>query len=181
MGKSTPFPEDSASESDFDGLYEELRRLAKRRLDELPPGQTLQPTALVHEAWLRLEGRESPLPPGRRSLMFLVVRAMRDLLVEDARRKGALKRARIDSRIPLESVATSTELEGDGVLAVDEALAALEGENSELAQLVGLRYFAGLTVPEVSEFLGVSVSTVERQWAYARAWLRRYMDNASSE
>jgi RNA polymerase sigma factor (TIGR02999 family) len=165
---------------DFDALYEELRRLARQRLAELPPGQTLQPTALVHEAWLRLAGRTSPLPPGRRALMFLVTRAMRDLLVEDARRKGALKRGGAQARVPLEDGESAHAVGGEDVLAVDEALEALEHESPDAAPVVGLRYFGGLTVPEVAEALECSVSTVERQWAYARAWLRRRMDGNRS-
>lgn len=161
---------------DFARLYAELQRLARRRLSELPPGQTLQPTALVNEAWLRLAGRDSPLPPGRRSLMFLVSRAMRDILVEDGRRKAALKRGGERQRVSLDDEALVGAAAGEeDVLAVHEALAELEREDPESAEVVALRYFAGFTVPEVAEALAVSVSTVERQWVYARAWLRRRM------
>ena len=172
---------DSASEapdSDFAGLYDELRALARRRLGELPPGQTLQPTALVHEAWMRVAGRDSPLPPGRRSLVFLIGRAMRDTLVEDARRKGALKRGSSPQRVELTEDAALAPGDGFEVLAVHEALEALEVEDPESAQVVLLRYFTGLTVPEVAEALDCSVSSVERRWGYARAWLRRRMDQS---
>lgn len=165
---------------DFDLLYAELRRLAQRRLAELPPGQTLQPTALVHEVWLRMAGRESPLPAGRRPMLFLATRAMRDLLVEDARRKSTLKRSGSRGAVPLEDAACvqSSEVRPEELLAVHAALEALELESSEAAEVVNLRYFGGLTVPEVAEALGRSVSTIERQWVYARAWLRRRMDEA---
>ncbi len=163
---------------DFGELYAELRSLAQRRLAQLPPGQTLQPTALVHEAWMRLAGRESVLPEGRRSLMFLVMRAMRDLLVEDARRKASLKRGGVRSRAPIEEIPISNDGDLEDVLAVHEALEALELESPESAKIVGLRYFAGLTVPETAEVMSCSVSTVERQWSYARSWLRRHMDGA---
>lgn len=170
-----------SSPPDFDALYDDLRRLAQRRLAELPPGQTLQPTALVNEAWLRLAGRESPLPPGRRPLMFLVSRAMRDLLVEDARRKGTRKRAASGERVSLEAAEQAAGSGAEEVLAVSEALEALERENEETAQVVQLRYFGGLTIPEIADTLGRSVSTIERQWVYARAWLRRRMADARGD
>jgi RNA polymerase sigma factor (TIGR02999 family) len=166
---------------DFTALYDELRALAQRRLAELPPGQTLQPTALVNEAWLRIAGRDSPLPPGRRTLVFLVSRAMRDLLVEDARRKAALKRGGERERVPLDDQGLGDDDGHLELLAVHEALQALEAEDPDSAQVVSLRYFAGLSVPEVAEGLGVSVSTVERQWVYARAWLRRRMSARGEE
>lgn len=165
----------------FEALYGELRRLAQRRLAELPPGQTLQPTALVHEAWLRLARRGSPLPPKRESLVFLMTRAMRDLLVEDSRRKAALKRGGTGERVSLEAADAQVASEGEEVLAVDEALQALEHESPEAAQVVGLRYFGGMTIPEIAEATACSVSTVERQWTYARAWLRRHMDLPPSD
>jgi RNA polymerase sigma factor (TIGR02999 family) len=175
-----PLPTDSSQGSqaeppDFAALYDELRALAQRRLAELPPGQTLQPTALVNEAWLRIAGRDSPLPPGRRTLVFLVSRAMRDLLVEDARRKAALKRGGTSERVPLDAQDLLADNDHEELLAVHDALRGLEAEDPDSAQVVALRYFAGLSVPEVAEALGVSVSTVERQWTYARAWLRRSM------
>jgi RNA polymerase sigma factor (TIGR02999 family) len=105
---------------------------------------------------------------------------MRDLLVEDARRKGALKRGGAQARVPLEDGESAHAVGGEDVLAVDEALEALEHESPDAARVVGLRYFGGLTVPEVAEALECSVSTVERQWAYARAWLRRRMDGNRS-
>ncbi|MCA8979755.1 MAG: sigma-70 family RNA polymerase sigma factor [Planctomycetes bacterium] len=169
------------SHPDFEALYDELRRLAQRRLAELPPGQTLQPTALVNEAWLRLAGRDSPLPPGRRATMFLVSRAMRDLLVEDARRKGTRKRGASGERVPLEAADRAVDSGTEDALAVSEALEALERESEATAQVVQLRYFGGLTIPEIADALGRSVSTIERQWVYARAWLRRRMAEAGEE
>lgn len=160
----------------LEGLYDELRAIARRRLAGLPPGQTLQPTALVNEAWMRVAGRDSPLPPGGRALMFLISRAMRDTLVEDARRKGALKRG--GERVELGAEPELPAGDPLQVLAVHEALEALEREDPEHAEVVALRYFGGLSVPEVAEALGCSTSSVERRWTYARAWLRRRMDGA---
>ncbi len=172
-----PTPGDPASSPELDATYDKLRAMARRWIAELPPGQTLQPTALVHEAWIRLEGRESQLPPGSRTFLFLMGRAMRDTLVESSRRKGALKRGSHAARVELGEDEAAEERAALELLDVHEALLELEREDPESAQVVLLRYFAGLTVPEIAEGLGCSVSSVERRWGYARAWLRRRMSD----
>jgi RNA polymerase sigma factor (TIGR02999 family) len=154
-------------------VYERLRGLARSRMAGLSAGQTLQPTALVHEAYLRLVGRESPEFENRRHFFFAASRAMRDILVEDARRKASLKRGGDVRHLDADDVALPIEPPSDDVIDLARALARLEKEDPERAEVVMLRYFAGLSNQETSEVLGVSRSTVERRWRYARAWLRR--------
>jgi RNA polymerase sigma factor (TIGR02999 family) len=155
-------------------VYDELRRLAAAQLAGEKAGHTLQPTALVHEAYLRLVGGEQPRDwTGRGHFLGAAAEAMRRILVDAARRKGALKRG--GGRPPAElrdddwiSLTDPAE-----VLAVDEALAKLAAVDPPAAELVKLRYFAGLTVPEAAAALGLETRTTERLWKYARAWLRR--------
>jgi RNA polymerase sigma factor (TIGR02999 family) len=153
-------------------VYQELRNLARSRMARTPPGQTLQPTALVHEAYLRLIGSADAGWDGRGHFFGAAARAMRDILVDQARRKGSLKRGGDRNRVPLDHVAPEFETNADEVLALDEALRKLEVEDPEKAELVMLRYFAGLTAKETAELLGVSLGTVERRWRFVRAWLR---------
>jgi RNA polymerase sigma factor (TIGR02999 family) len=154
-------------------VYRELRRLAAGHLAREAPGQTLQATALVHEAYLRLVGSApNQAFDGRGHFFAAAAEAMRRILVENARRKGRLKRGNGRARVEL--------LEGDLVvddpphelLAVDESLERLGAEDPEAADLVKLRYFAGLSVEEAAEALGLSRATAYRHWAYARAWVR---------
>jgi RNA polymerase sigma factor (TIGR02999 family) len=154
-------------------VYEELRTLARARLRKTPPGQTLQPTALVHEAYLRVIGSEDPGWDGRGHFFAAAARAMRDILVEQARRKMALKRGGDRHRVAIERAEPSIAPPSDDVLAVDEAVKRLEQDDPRKGEIVNLRYFARLTTAETAAALGVSVGTVEREWRYIRAWLQR--------
>jgi RNA polymerase sigma factor (TIGR02999 family) len=154
-------------------VYDELRTLARARLRQMPPGQTLQPTALVHEAYLRLVGREEAGWEGRGHFFAAAACAMRDILVEQARRKKALKRGGDRQRVDPEHVEPVFELPSDDILAVDEAVRRLEQDDPRKGQIVNLRFFARLTTAETAAALGVSVGTVEREWRYIRAWLQR--------
>ena len=152
-------------------IYDELRRLAAQMLAREKPGQTLQPTALVHEAYLRLAGRNVPRAYKDRSHFFAAAAsAMRRILIDNARRKQTQKRGGGLEREPLEPVAApgpDAEL-----LALDQALEKLAAADPLKAKLVELRYFVGLTSDEAAEVLGISPSTADRHWAYARAWLQ---------
>jgi RNA polymerase sigma factor (TIGR02999 family) len=155
-------------------VYEELRKLAAQKLAQEKPGQTLQATALVHEAYVRLvDVEKAPHWNSRGHFFAAAAEAMRRLLVESARRKGRQKRGGELRRhdIQLHEPA-ARDLDGD-VLAVDEALAQLALEHPAKAELVKLRYFAGLTLSEAASALGVSAATADRYWKYARAWLAR--------
>lgn len=170
--------EDSAFGADelLPMVYGELRRLARSRMGRIPPGQTLDPTALVHEAWVRISDRRPEGWSGRAEFFHAAARAMRDILVEDARRKGSLKRGGDRQRVVLnEQHAISVEAPSDDVLALDESIARLGESYPDAARVVSLRYFTGLTTEEVAEVEGVSVSTVERTWRFARAWLRDHL------
>jgi len=154
-------------------VYAELRSLARARLRKLPPGQTLQPTALVHEAYLRVAGAEDPGWDGRAHFFGAAARAMRDILVEEARRKLARKRGGDRGRVDIEAAAPRLEAPPEDVLAVHEALGRLEAEDPRKGQIVNLRYFARLTAAETADALGMSVATLGREWRYIRAWLER--------
>jgi RNA polymerase sigma factor (TIGR02999 family) len=154
-------------------VYEELRKLAAQRLAREPEGQTLQPTALVHEAYVRLAGDGDAARWANRAHFFAAAaEAMRRILIDNARRKQTVKhggeRRRVDQA---EVAAPASETTLDDLLALDEALEKLAADAPEKAQLVKLRYFAGLTTAEAAEALGVSLATAERHWTYARAWL----------
>ncbi len=162
-------------------VYGELRQLAEQRLAQEKPGQTLQPTALVHEAYLRLVGRgDEPRWDSRGHFFAAAAEAMRRLLVENARRKHRLKRGGNRQRVDLEQVEAVSAAPSDDILALNEALDLLAAEDAQKAELVKLRYFAGLTVEEAGRCLGVSRATADRYWAYARAWLFDRL-NAGSE
>src|SRR5438876_5522927 len=152
-------------------VYDELRKLAQSRLAQLPPGQTLQPTALVHEAYLRLLGKEDLHLESQRHFFFAAARAMRDILVEQARRKAGPARGGGRRRQELDEACTVIEPPADNVLAVHEALHELEKQDPVKAQIVLLRYFSGLTTHETAEVLGLAERTLDRQWRYIRAWL----------
>jgi RNA polymerase sigma factor (TIGR02999 family) len=152
-------------------VYDELRKLAALRLAQERPGQTLQATALVHEAYLRLVGNdESRGWKSRGHFLAAAAQAMRRILVDNARRKGARKRGVGLERQPLDEVAASQP--SDELLALDEALQALASTDPVKARLVELRYFAGLTGEQAAEVLGISPATADRHWAFAKAWLR---------
>jgi RNA polymerase sigma factor (TIGR02999 family) len=156
-------------------VYEELRKLAAARMAAEKPGQTLQPTALVHEAYLRLVGGgELRAWDGRGHFFAAAAEAMRRILVDDARRRQSRKRGGEMRRVDLDAVVPvppPEESAADDLLALDEALRQFEAEEPLRARLVKLRYFAGLSIPEAAVALGVSVATAKRHWVYARSWL----------
>ncbi len=151
-------------------VYEELRTLASQRLAQERPGLTLQPTALVHEAYLRLLGDESPPWNGKGHFFAAAALAMRRILVENARKKGAVKWGGGISRVPLQEFHRILD-SPDDVLDLDEALTRFAAEEPAKAELVQLRFFAGLGTAEAAEALGISLATAERWWSYAKAWL----------
>lgn len=162
-------------------VYEELRKLAAVRMAQERPGQTLQATALVHEAWLRLVGAEEPRSWNSRGHFFgAAAEAMRRILVDRARQKGRVRHGGGLERIDLEHVTLATEDSDDTVLAIHEALEKLAGESAQKAEIVKLRYFTGLEHAEIARVLGVSEPTVRRHWAYARAWLYAELKQNSS-
>jgi RNA polymerase sigma factor (TIGR02999 family) len=156
-------------------VYTELRRLAAHKLAGEAAGQTLQATALVHEAWLRISGSKAPVWDGRRHFFAAAAEAMRRILIENARRKlavrhgGGLHRTGLE---PDELLITGGAPEAE-LLAVDETLDALAAHDARKAALVKLRYFAGLTLEAAGAALGISERTAKRDWAYSRAWLFR--------
>jgi RNA polymerase sigma factor (TIGR02999 family) len=153
-------------------VYDELRRLAAHRLAQENPGQTLQPTALVHEAYLRLVGTDAgPTWNGRGHFFGAAAEAMRRILIDQARRKHRPKHGGDRARLELDELVLSSADRADDLLALDEALTALAREEPAKAELVKLRYFAGLTLEEAAACLGISLSTAKRHWALARAWL----------
>ena len=158
-------------------VYDELRRLAAQKLAQEKPGQTLQPTALVHEAYLRLVGKgDEPPWNGRGHFFAAAAEAMRRILVENARRKKSLKRGGDQVAPGPRRMRTSPRRIREDLLALDEALDKLATGNRQAADLVQLRYFAGLTLPEAAQVLGISPRTAGRLWVYARAWLRREVE-----
>jgi RNA polymerase sigma factor (TIGR02999 family) len=157
-------------------VYEELRRLARARLARHGPDQTLTPTELVHETYLRLAGRRDGFE-GRSHFFFAASRAMRDYMVERVRRKASLKRGGAYSRVPAaDHVAIAAPRED--LLDLERALSKLERESPAASRVVVLSYFGGLTHPEIAEVLGLSRATVERRWVYCRAWLRRELSSS---
>lgn len=160
----------------FPPVYEELRKLASARLSGTPSHGTLQTTALVHEAYLRLVGRHEEGWEGMRHFYFTAARAMRDILVEHARRKSSQKRGGDRERIPLDDLTVTLASEPDEVLALDRALGKLEGEDAEGHRLVLLRFFTGVTMEEAAKLMEVSLRTAERKWRFLRAWLAREME-----
>jgi RNA polymerase sigma factor (TIGR02999 family) len=153
-------------------VYEELRKLAAQKMAQEAPGQTLQPTALVHEAWLRLGADGQPPWRDRAYFFAAAAEAMRRILVERARRRTALKRGVRSDRVRLDEVEIPLAAADDErLLAVDEALEQFAAINPREADLVKLRYFAGMTFEEAASVLGIAVPTAKEWWAYARAWL----------
>jgi RNA polymerase sigma factor (TIGR02999 family) len=152
-------------------VYAELRRLAAVLTGQLPPGQTLQPTALVHEAYLKLVRDRDPGWEGRRHFFGAAAQAMREILVDQARRKASLKRGGHGRRVDLIEGLALIEPPTDNVEALDEAIQQLQAEEPRLAEIVMLRYYTGLSVEETAAVVGLSVSTVTREWRFARAWL----------
>jgi len=153
-------------------VYDELRKLATARMAEEKPGVTLQPTALVHEAYVRLVGKDASPPWNSRGHFFAAAaEAMRRILVEAARKKRRLKHGGGRTRVDLDDLPANPGQRDDDLLALDEALNALAQEAPAKAELVKLRYFAGLTLEQAAECQGISLATAKRHWAIARAWL----------
>ncbi|MCC7389299.1 MAG: sigma-70 family RNA polymerase sigma factor [Phycisphaerales bacterium] len=157
-------------------VYQELHRLAQARMRRTPPGNTLQTTALIHEAYLKLVGSGDPGWSGRHHFFGAAARAMRDILVDQARRKASVKHGGGLRRVDLDEADIVLDEAPERVLALDEALRKLEAEDARLGEIVMLRYFAGLTQGETAAALGVSERTVERDWRYIKAWLRRELE-----
>jgi RNA polymerase sigma factor (TIGR02999 family) len=156
-------------------VYDELRKLAAQKLTHEKPGQTLQPTALVHEAYLRLVdgAQEAPNWANRRHFFVAAAEAMRRILVESARRKSAVKHGGAAKRVDFDESLPVSEESPDNLLALEEALTELEGHDAPAGQLVKLRYFAGLSHQEAAELLGITRRAADRLWALARAWLHQ--------
>jgi RNA polymerase sigma factor (TIGR02999 family) len=155
-------------------VYDELRKLAAQKLAQEKPGQTLQATALVHEAYLRLVDVDKAEHWDSRGHFFAAAaEAMRRILIDNARRKRRPKHGGDRQRIDLEQAVALVEPLSDDVLALDDALHRLEATDPVAGQVVKLRYFAGLTMPQAAEALGISLRTAERNWTYARTWLHR--------
>lgn len=152
-------------------VYDELRKLAASRLARTPPGNTLQPTALVHEAYVRLVGSQDPSWNSRGHFFGAAALAMRQILVDQARRKAAIKHGGERQRQELSEPAAEFELPSEDMLALDEALRRLEQQDERKYRIVMLKYFAGLTNEETAEAVGVSTPTVEREWRFIRAFL----------
>ena len=160
-------------------VYGELRKLAAHKMAGEDPGQTLQPTALVHEAWLRLAGEEKDRWEGRAQFFSAAAEAMRRILIERARGKARLKRGGDWQRVDLESLDLAATTDADTLLAVHEALDKLAAIEPAGAELVKLRFFAGLSNADAARALGLAERTAKRTWAYARAWLSQELTRKS--
>ena len=154
-------------------VYEELRRVARARLRQEQPGHTLQATALVHEAYLRLVGSHRQTPQNRTHLFAMAARLMREILVDHARRKAARKRGGTATMIALDESVPSPELATIDLLALDEALTELHNLEPRLCRVVELKFFAGLNIDETAQALQISTATVERDWTVSKAWLHQ--------
>jgi len=167
-------PEDSARLISL--VYTELRSMAGRCMRHERPGHTLQATVLVHEAYLRLVGLDGIEWQSRAHFFGIAARVMRCILLDYAREHGARKRGGGAARVSLDQALLVTEDHLEDVLALDESLQRLEASDPEQSRLVELRFFAGMTVEETAEVMGISTATVKREWSHAKAWLRRDMD-----
>jgi RNA polymerase sigma factor (TIGR02999 family) len=152
-------------------VYEELRRLAAHKMANEAAGQTLQPTALVHEAWLRLAGNENQQWNGRAHFFGAAAEAMRRILVEIGRFKRAARHGGGQVKLDIHEIELAAPAQDDELLAVNDALDKLAARDSKKAELVKLRYFVGLTTEEAAEVLGISIPTADRWWNFSRAWL----------
>jgi RNA polymerase sigma factor (TIGR02999 family) len=153
-------------------VYEELRKLAAAKMAQEKPGQTLQATALVHEAWLRLAGSSRQQWHGRSHFFGAAAEAMRRILIDKARHKASLKRGMDQPLEELHESRIALTAPADEILAVHDALDALSAEDATAAEVVKLRYFVGMTIPEIAEALGISPCSADRHWLFARAWLK---------
>ncbi len=167
---------EGAEEDLFTVVYAELRQMARARMAREKPGQTLEPTALVHEAYVQLFRHQEPRWENRAHFFTAAAEAMRRILIQRARRKGRLKRGGDLERVPFESSVGKLDPRPESLLALDEALGRLEALDEVMAKVVKLRYFAGLTVPETARALQTSPRTVNRHWTAARAWLHQELE-----
>ena len=163
--------QDHASAELLPLVYDELRRLAGARMQQEMAGHTLQPTALVHEAWLRMVGESDRTWKNRAHFFAAASECMRRILIESARRKSSLKRGGGQARLNIDDLEIATATPDDKILMIDEALGRLDKEDPEKARVVVMKFFGGMTNQEIAEHLGVTERTVERQWAYARTCL----------
>ena len=154
-------------------VYGELRKLAAAKMANEAPNQTLQPTSLVHEAWLRLVGNDNPQFANRAHFFSAAAEAMRRILIDKARRKKAVRHGGDLQRVDIESVDVAALADDEELLAVNEALDKLAAQNKVEAELVKLRYFVGMTLEEAAQVLNISARTADNYWAHARAWLFR--------
>lgn len=154
-------------------VYEELRKLARRRLARLPSNQTLQATALVHEAYVRLVGKQDPGWDGRGHFFAAAAQSMRNIVVERARRRGRIKHGAQQRRVEIDPGLLESPTPSVDLLALDDAIRSLERLDKRKAEIVTMRYFAGMTIEEIAALYEVSARTVEREWRFTRAWLQR--------
>ena len=152
-------------------VYQELRKLAAQKMAQELPGQTLQPTALVHEAWLRLVEGEDVKWNGRAHFFGAAAEAMRRILIENARRKRAQRHGGGQAKLHIDQTEVAAPAKDEELLAVNEALEKLAARDQQKAELIKLRYFVGLTIEEAADVLGISTATANRWWTYSRAWL----------
>ena len=171
---------ESVSEDAMAQIYQELRRIAATRMAMESAGQTLQATALVHEAWLRLFGNNAGRWQNRAHFFAAAVLAMRRILIECARRKMSAKRGERAEHISIEDVDIAQRLPDERLLLVDEAVERLQKKDAELAQVVTLKFFGGLTNVEVAEIMGVTERTIQNKWVFAKAWLLESIQEAAS-
>jgi RNA polymerase sigma factor (TIGR02999 family) len=167
----------TAAEKLLEVLYEELRRLAAFKMAQQAPGQTLQPTALVHEVWLRLAGTRNSMFKNRSHFFSAAAEAMRHILIDRARRKQTQRHGGGFERVALDSVALAAPSTDDQLLAVHEALDKFALKHPLQAEVVKLRYFAGMTNEEVAHLLGISISTAKNYWNFSRGWLFNEIQN----
>ncbi len=154
-------------------VYEELRKLAAMKMAQEKPGQTLQPTALVHEAWLKIAGDGNERFANRRHFFKAAASAMQQILIDNARRKQRLKHGANQVGEELHESRIAVSVPTDELLAVNDALAVLKLQDPQAAEVIQMRYFAGMTVPEIANALDLAPRTVDRHWGFARAWLKR--------
>ena len=159
-------------------VYEELRKLAAAKMAKEQPGQTLQATALVHEAWIRLAGGQQQRWDSRRHFFAAAAEAMRRILVEKARRRQRARHGGGLERVDVDEVEIASGVRQDQLIALDDALAKLEQEDPQKAEVVKLRYFVGMSNEQTAETLGLSVATIERHWSFAKAWLFKEIQQA---
>jgi RNA polymerase sigma factor (TIGR02999 family) len=161
-------------------VYEELRRLAAAKMAQQPPGQTLQATALVHEAWLRLTGSTRQSWESRRHFFSAAAEAMRHILIDRVRKRQTQRHGGGQQRVDIDEIELAAPVEDDKLLALNDAIDELQKADPEKAEVVKLKFFVGLSEREAAEVLGVSERTVERRWAYAQAWLFERMERGKT-